>query len=100
MPRSASVGGDSVSAWSVVGPPSGSSQPGGGAGADWTGQPLAAGPADHARHSEEVCERWARLVRSAQKIRKWQRYFHETGERLQDFPKAIRDRVARSYPKQ
>ena len=81
MPRS-SDGGDSVSAWSVVGPPSGSSQPGGGAGADWTGQPLAAGPADHARHSEEVCERWARLVRSVQKIRKWPPESAEnTGER-------------------
>ena len=100
MPRSASDGGESVSAWSVVGPPSASSQPGDGAATDWTGQPLAAGRSDLARHSQEVCERWARLVRSLKRIRKWQRFFHNTGERLQDFPKPVRDRVAKCYPKQ
>ena len=98
MPRSTD-GGDSVSAWSVVGPPSGSSQPGGGAGTDWTGQPLAPGPADLARHSEEVRERWARIVRAFKGIRRLQRIFHNTGEILQIYPKPLRDRISKCYPR-
>ena len=87
MPRSSSDGGSS--AWSVVGTPSTPEQPGEEAAAQAeTGTP------------SRALRRWARLVRSFKRIRRLQRFFHNTGERLQDFPKPLRDRIAKCYPKQ
>ena len=42
---------------------------------------------------------WTLFVQAFRKIRKYQRYFHNTGERLKDFPKALRDKIAIAYPK-
>ena len=83
-----------------MGPPSASSQPGDEAATDWTGQPLAAGPADTARHSQEVRERWHRIVRAFKGIRRLQRIFHNTGKILQIYPMPLRDRISKFYPQQ
>ena len=42
--------------------------------------------------------RWSRLVISIHTIRKLQQVFHNTGERLKDFPKRLRDRVSKTHP--
>ena len=39
------------------------------------------------------------MIRSFRKIRKYQRYFHNIGERLKDFPKPLRDGIAKADPK-
>ena len=52
-----------------------------------------------AQRPSPALRRWARLVRSFRRIRRLQRIFHNTGERLQDFPKTLRDRIATAYPK-
>ena len=44
--------------------------------------------------------RWARLVRSIWSIRKLQRIYHNTGERLKDFPKPLREEISKRFPKQ
>ena len=45
-------------------------------------------------------ERWIRLIRSLRTIRRLQRIYHNAGERLQDFPKSLRDGIIKAYPKQ
>ena len=49
--------------------------------------------------SSPALERWTRLIRSFRKIRRLQRIYHNAGERLQDFPKSLRDGIAKAYPK-
>ena len=40
---------------------------------------------------------WVRLVIKLQRIRKLQRFFHNTGVRLQDFPRRLLDRLTRQF---
>ena len=47
-----------------------------------------------------VLGRWTLIFKAFRKIRKYQRYFHNTGERLKDFPKELRDGIKEVYPKQ
>ena len=93
-------GGDGVSTvgdWSVVG-----SQPPSPVEAEEPSLPEGAGRPSTREAVEEPSRallRWAGFVRSFRKIRKYQRYFHNTGERLKDFSKELREGIAIAYPK-
>ena len=121
MRRSASYDSGSASEWSVIGPrPSSWTENRWGraagrkaaASAEAEGPPATgAGGASTSGTTGEVPEeapelpsstilRWAGLVRKFRKIRKYQRYFHNAGERLKDFPTHLRGRIAFHYPKQ
>ena len=43
--------------------------------------------------------RWIRFVQAFHGLRKLQRYFAYAGQRLQDFPDTLRERLRREYPK-
>ena len=55
-------------------------------------------PEEPTEKPTEADSRWSSLVRSIHTIRKLQRVFHNTGERLKEFPKALRDRVSKTHP--
>jgi hypothetical protein len=54
-----------------------------------------------ARYLEEVAiERWARLVRKAQRVRRLQRIFGYLGQFLQTFPTPLLRRLQRTWKKE
>ena len=57
-------------------------------------------PAASGTGPSPALRRWARLVRSIWNIRKLQRICHNTGERLKDFPKPLREEISKRFPKQ
>ena len=99
MPRDASDGGsEAIGEWDFVDPTSPTPEQLGEEAATAAGaeSPPAQGAGPQ---PSPALRRWARLVRSFRRIRRLQRIFHNTGERLQDFPKTLRDRIAKAYPK-
>ena len=100
MPRSSSDGGnEAIGEWDFVDPPSPTTEQPGEAAATSAG--AAPPPAQAAeRPLSPALRRWVRFIRSFRRIRRLQRIFHNSGERLQDFPKSLRDNVAKAYPKQ
>ena len=46
-------------------------------------------------HDPERAQRnWVRLLTKLRKVRKYQRLFHNLGQRLQDFPRSLLDRIS------
>ena len=95
MPRKTrDAGSDGIDEWFEVSEEPTSEQPS----AEAATQTEAEGPPASGTGPSPALGRWIRLIRSFRKIRKYQRYFHNIGERLKDFPKPLRDSIARAYP--
>ena len=62
-------------------------------------QTEAEGPPESGTGLSPALGRWIRLIHSFRKIRKLQLLFHNTGERLKDFPKSLRDGLSKENPK-
>ena len=96
MPRRDSdAGSDGVDEWFEVGESSTSGQPSTEAATQTeVGNPPVAGTV-----VSPTIGRWIRLIRSCWNIRRLQRIFHNTGQRLQDFPQPLREGISKAYPK-
>ena len=104
VPTPRSDGGSTVRDWSVVGTPAEAEEPPSVRAEEPSDKEAGSGGASHSGSTggsvSPALLRWARFVRAFWHVRKLQRYFHNTGERLKDFKKHTRDRVAVAYPKQ
>ena len=98
MPRKTrDAGSDGIDEWFEVSEEPTSEQPS----AEAATQTEAEGPpAASGTGPSPALRRWARLVRSIWNIRKLQRIYHNTGERLKDFPKPLREEISKRFPKQ
>ena len=52
-----------------------------------------------AARATQAIQGWTLFIKAFRKIRKYQRYFHNTGERLKFFSEDLRKRIAIAYPK-
>ena len=50
--------------------------------------------------TERAVENWGRLVTSAKRVRRLQRYFGHIGQFLQTFDSEFRERLKKQYPKE